>query len=126
MGQKSHADTSWLIALLNPDDAHHNRALKELDELNSAPSISAFVLAELLVNFELNEAIDVSSTLATLKSALSSIINLDTEIATKSAQIRSANKITLGDAIIIATALSEKAKLLTFDKNMRSVYERVK
>ena len=126
MGQKSHADTSWLIALLNPNDAHHARALKEMEGLNSAPSISAFALAELLVNFEMNEAIDTESTLATLKSALSSIINLDTEIATKSAQIRSANKITLGDAIIIATALSEKAKLLTFDKNMRSVYERVK
>jgi predicted nucleic acid-binding protein len=126
MGQKSHADTSWLIALLNPEDAHHTRALKELDELNSAPSVSAFAFAELLVNFELNEAVDIESTLPTLKSSLSSIINLDSDIAIKSAQIRSDNKITLGDAIIIATALSEKSKLLTFDKNMRSVYERIK
>ncbi|MFM1797513.1 MAG: hypothetical protein RL733_1294 [Actinomycetota bacterium] len=126
MGQKSHADTSWLIALLNPEDAHHTRALKELDELNSAPSVSAFALAELLVNFELNEAVDIESTLTTLKSSLSSIVNLDSDIAIKSAQIRSNNKITLGDAIIIATALSEKSKLLTFDKNMRSVYERIK
>ncbi|MEN9517162.1 MAG: hypothetical protein RLZZ159_1028 [Actinomycetota bacterium] len=126
MGQKSHADTSWLIALLNPEDAHHTRALKELDELNSAPSVSAFALAELLVNFELNEAVDFQSTLTTLKSSLSSIVNLDSDIAIKSAQIRSNNKITLGDAIIIATALSEKSKLLTFDKNMRSVYERIK
>lgn len=126
MGQKSHADTSWLIALLNPEDAHHTRALKELDELNSAPSVSAFAFAELLVNFELNEAVDFESTLTTLKSSLNSIINLDSDIAIKSAQIRSNNKITLGDAIIIATALSEKSKLLTFDKNMRSVYERIK
>ena len=126
MGQKSHADTSWLIALFNPDDSHHARALKELEELNSAPSISAFALAELLVNFEVNESIDFNSTLGTLKSALSGIINLDSEIAVKSAQIRSTNKITLGDAIVIATALSEKSQLLTFDKNMRSVYERVK
>jgi predicted nucleic acid-binding protein len=126
MGQKSHADTSWLIALLNPEDAHHTRALKELDELNSAPSVSAFAFAELLVNFELNEAVDIDSTLTTLKSSLSSIISLDSDIAIKSAQIRSNNKITLGDAIIIATALSEKSKLLTFDKNMRSVYERIK
>lgn len=126
MGQKSHADTSWLIALLNPDDAHHRRALKEMEELNSAPSISSFALAELLVNFEINEAIDTDSTLATLKSALSAIVNLDTEIATKSAQIRSNNKITLGDAIVIATAINQKSELLTFDKNMRGVYERIK
>lgn len=126
MGQKSHADTSWLIALLNPNDKHHARALKEMEELNSAPSISAFALAELLVNFEINEAIDTYSTLATLKSALSAIVNLDTEIAVKSAQIRSNSKITLGDAIVIATALQEKSELLTFDKNMRSVYERIK
>ena len=126
MGQKSHADTSWLIALLNPNDAHHARALKEMEGLNSAPSISAFALAELLVNFEMNEAIDSDSTLATLKSALSAVVNLDTEIAVTSAQIRSNSKITLGDAIVIATALQEKSELLTFDKNMRSVYERVK
>ena len=126
MGQKSHADTSWLIALLNPDDAHHRRALKEMEELNSAPSISAFALAELLVNFEINEAIDSSSTFETLKTAFSGIINLDTEIATKSAQIRSNNKITLGDAIVIATAINQRSELLTFDKNMRSVYERTK
>lgn len=126
MGQKSHADTSWLIALLNPDDAHHRRALKEMEELNSAPSISAFALAELLVNFEINEAIDSSSTFETLKTAFSGIINLDTEIAIKSAQIRSNNKITLGDAIVIATAINQRSELLTFDKNMRSVYERTK
>lgn len=126
MGQKSHADTSWLIALLNPDDAHHRRALKEMEELNSAPSISAFALAELLVNFEINEAIDSSSTFETLKTAFSGIINLDTEIAIKSAQIRSNNKITLGDAIVIATAINQKSELLTFDKNMRSVHERTK
>ena len=126
MGQKSHADTSWLIALLNPDDAHHRRALKEMEELNSAPSISAFALAELLVNFEINEAIDSSSTFETLKTAFSGIINLDTEIAIKSAQIRSNNKITLGDAIVIATAINQRSELLTFDKNMRGVYERTK
>jgi predicted nucleic acid-binding protein len=74
----------------------------------------------------MNEAIDSDSTLATLKSALSAVVNLDTEIAVKSAQIRSNSKITLGDAIVIATALQEKSELLTFDKNMRSVYERVK
>ena len=59
MGQKSHADTSWLIALFNPDDSHHSQALRELEELTSPPSLSALALAELLVDFDKSDAISI-------------------------------------------------------------------
>lgn len=126
MGQKSHADTSWLIALFDDQDSHHSKALRELEELTSAPSISAIALAELLVNFESSEAIDFSATYNSLKSSVSSVIAMNENIAVKAAEIRSKNKVTLGDAVVIASALSDRAQLLTFDKNMRTVYERVK
>ena len=126
MGQKSHADTSWVIALLNPDDAHHKESLRQLEELNSAPSLSAFALAELLVDFEKSDIARPENTLEELLNSFSHVIALSTEIAMRAAQIRSNNKITLGDAIIIASALHENSELLTFDRSMRAIYERVK
>ena len=126
MGQKSHADTSWVIALLNPDDAHHKESLRQLEELNSAPSLSAFALAELLVDFEKSDIARPENTLEELLNSFSHVIALSTEIVIRAAQIRSNHKITLGDAIIIASALHENSELLTFDRSMRAIYERVK
>ncbi len=126
MGQKTHADTSWLIALFDSQDSHHSKALKQLDELNAAPSVSAFALAELLVDFEKSDLVNVNETLNQLTKVFSRIVNLDTEVAVRAAHIRSQNKITLGDSIIVASSIIDGADLLTFDKNMRAVYERVK
>ncbi len=126
MGFKSHADTSWLIALFNPNDSHHKQALRELEELNVRPSISAFALAELLVDFEKSDVGSISLAIADINKAFSPIIALSSEIAVLAANIRSNNKITLGDAIIIATAVHEKSHLLTFDKGMKAIYERIK
>ena len=126
MGAKSHADSSWLIALFDPDDTHHGKALRELDELTVAPAISSFVLAELLVSFETSDAVSVNAALNAITGALSTIYDLTKDVAISAAEIRSNNKITLGDAIIIATAIEDKANLLTFDKNMKAVYERIK
>ena len=126
MGQKSHTDTSWLIALFNPEDAHHPKAIRELEELHQAPSMSSCVLAELLVDFEKSVVVDVSATYLQIKKSFSAIVDLNSSIAVNAAEIRSKYKVTLGDAIVIASALSEKAELLTFDKNMRAVYERIK
>jgi predicted nucleic acid-binding protein len=123
VGQKSHADTSWLIALFDNEDEHHKKALREFEELASAPSVSALAYAELLVGFESN---DSPTTPEELRIALPQILPVDIDVATRAAQIRSSNKIALADAIIIATAIHEKARLLTFDKTMKGVYERVK
>ena len=126
MGSKSHTDTSWLIALFNPDDSHHSKALRQLDELHGSPTISSFALAELLVDFEKSDVVDVQATFEQIKKTFDHIIDLTADIALQAAQIRSTNKVTLGDAIIIASALTEKAELLTFDKNMKAVYERIR
>lgn len=126
MGQKSHADTSWVVALFNPDDSHHKQAVRELEELNSPPSLSSFALAELLVDFDKSDVVDVTTTFHQLEKSFSPIVDLTSDIALHAATIRSNNKVTLGDAIIIASAFHEKSHLLTFDKTMKMVYERVK
>ena len=126
MGLKSHADTSWLIALLNPLDISHKLAIRQLEELNVPASISTFVLAELMVSFEKSDIGSISVTLREIEKSFSPIVELSKEIAISAAQIRSSSKITLGDAIVIASALDQNSELLTFDKNMKAVYERIK
>ncbi|NBP12256.1 MAG: type II toxin-antitoxin system VapC family toxin [Actinobacteria bacterium] len=126
MGRKSHADTSWLIALLNPDDISHKLALRQLEELNAPASISTFVLAELMVSFEKSDIGSIPVTLQEIEKSFSPIVVLSKEIAIRAAKIRSSSKITLGDAIVIASAIDQNSDLLTFDKNMKAVYERNK
>jgi len=126
VGRKSHADTSWLIALLNPVDISHKLALRQLEELNAPASISTFVLAELMVSFEKSDIGSIPVTLQEIEKSFSPIVELSKEIAISSAKIRSSSKITLGDAIVIASALDQNSELLTFDKNMKAVYERNK
>ena len=126
MGRKSHADTSWLIALLNPLDISHKLAIRQLEELNAPASISTFVLAELMVSFEKSDIGSIPVTLREIEKSFSPIVELSKEIAISAAKIRSSSKITLGDAIVIASALDQNSELLTFDKNMKAVYERIK
>lgn len=126
MGRKSHADTSWLIALLNPLDISHKLAVRQLEELNATASISTFVLAELMVSFEKSDIGSIPVTLREIEKSFSPIVELSKEIAISAAKIRSSSKITLGDAIVIASALDQDSELLTFDKNMKAVYERNK
>ena len=126
MGRKSHADTSWLIALLNPLDISHKLAVRQLEELNAPASISTFVLAELMVSFEKSDIGSIPITLREIEKSFSPIVELSKEIAISAAKIRSSSKITLGDAIVIASALDQDSELLTFDKNMKAVYERNK
>jgi predicted nucleic acid-binding protein len=126
VGRKSHADTSWLIALLNPVDISHKLALRQLEELNAPASISTFVLAELMVSFEKSDIGSIPETLQEIEKSFSPIVELSKEIAISAAKIRSSSKITLGDAIVIASALDQNSDLLTFDKNMKAVYERNK
>ena len=126
MGRKSHADTSWLIALLNPVDISHKIALRQLEELNAPASISTFVLAELMVSFEKSDIGSIPVTLQEIEKSFSPIVELSKEIAISAAKICSSSKITLSDAIVIASALDQNSDLLTFDKNMKAVYERNK
>jgi predicted nucleic acid-binding protein len=100
--------------------------MRQLEELNAPASISTFVLAELMVSFEKSDIGSIPVTLREIEKSFSPIVELSKEIAISAAQIRSSSKITLGDAIVIASALDQDSELLTFDKNMKAVYERNK
>jgi predicted nucleic acid-binding protein len=53
------------------------------------------------------------------------IVYIDEEIAIKTIKIREENKIKLPDAIICATALYKKAKLITNDEKLSFLYDKM-
>jgi len=85
------------------------------------PSISALALAEVLSGFPSRR----HQRARKLNAAFSSVINVNAEIAERAADIRLDYQVSLGDSIIIASALAEKQELLTFDQSMKAIYERL-
>lgn len=116
------ADSSWLIALVNSHDAHHQEAITQFESLGVAPSISALAMAEVLSGFPSRR----HQRARKLNTIFSSVVHVDAKIAEKAAEIRVEYGISLGDAVIVASALVHDTELLTFDKRMQNVFERLK
>ena len=116
------ADSSWLIALLDPEDHHHSDAVAQFERLGIAPAISALALSELLSSFESRRR----ERFKRFSQALQPVVPVDSEIAVKAAEIRVEHRLSISDAIIVASALIHDTELLTFDKKMQSVFERLK
>jgi predicted nucleic acid-binding protein len=76
-------------------------------------------LGEILSSFESHRRVRFKKLSAGFE-----IVPVDAEVAAKAAEIRVENRIALGDAII--TALIHDTELLTFDKRMQSVFERLR
>jgi predicted nucleic acid-binding protein len=52
------------------------------------------------------------------------IVYIDKEIAKNTIKLREENKIKLPDAIICATALQRRAKLITSDEKLKMIYDK--
>jgi predicted nucleic acid-binding protein len=117
-----HADSSWVIALINPEDRHHGDAVAQVETLVGAPSLSAFALSEVLCGVKNRRRAKYKQ----LTEVFTPIVPIDDVIAMKAAEIRVEERISLGDSIIIASALIHDTELLTFDKKMQSVFERLR
>ncbi len=57
---------------------------------------------------------------------IGTIYSFDSEIATLSAKLRATYKTRISDAIIIATAITTGSTLVSFDRKMMALYERIK
>ena len=111
-----------MIALINPEDQHHADAVAQVETLVGAPSLSAFALSEVLCGVKNRRRARYKQ----LTEVFTPIVPIDDVIAVKAAEIRIEQGISLGDAIIIASALIHDTELLTFDKKMQSVFERLR
>jgi predicted nucleic acid-binding protein len=94
----------------------------QVETLVGAPSLSAFALSEVLCGVKNRRRARYKQ----LTEVFTPIVPIDDVIAVKAAEIRIEQGISLGDAIIIASALIHDTELLTFDKKMQSVFERLR
>jgi len=111
-------DASVAIGFLDPADAHHERAvaaLRELDRVDLTMSASAY--SETLVRpLALGHADAVEDFVAGLQIA---IVPLDRRIARRAAELRAEHEnLRLPDAMALATAEIRDARLLTFDDSL--------
>lgn len=115
-------DSSVLIALISPNDLHHEAAIRATSARHQY-LISAVTLSETLVvpfrsSAQLAERIRTS-----IEKAVSEIVPIDSDIATLGAHKRATLNLSMPDALISATATHEKSELWTFDKSLAKVHK---
>ena len=117
----THVDAGVVIAFLDGDDVHHDAARSALsDALDNADrlSMAASALAECLVGPARRSPKAVELVRTVIERLPVSVIDLDEEIATRAAVLRSRHRsLKLPDALVIATAERSAAdRLITTDR----------
>ncbi len=116
-------DASVLIGLLDTADAHHHRAVEDVDGADSAGDTlltPASAYSEALVAFarasRTPEARDAIAAMGI------TVVALSQEIAERAAEIRAQHdRLRLPDAIVLATARELRADLLTYDETLTKI-----
>ena len=127
MGQQILLDSTVVIAALSGSDSHHKNAQEILSSTaRSQFAISAVSVGEVLIRPSVVGKESVELLLSGLNRLVSQVIPFQQEHALLSASIRGKHKITFVDSMIIATAIIGDRKLISFDRKMMGIYERVK
>ncbi len=116
------AEASWLIALFDSKSPHHQEAQTQFEQITQQPSLSSLTLAQLLTGV----AGEKSGFIKQIRKTFAPVIDVNSEIAAKGAQISSQYDVTLIEALIIASALVHDTELLTFDERIKNVFERLR
>ena len=123
-------DSSVVIALLDPSDAHHRKCFlayeSNKNEDNSTFFISTITLAESLAGAIRNSYEFALRIFVRISEEIGSLIDFRADIAFQTASIRSKTKIAFMDAAIIATAQTLKAELWSCDQSMTRKYQKVR
>jgi predicted nucleic acid-binding protein len=121
-------DASVLIAAIDDGDAHHERAIAELEAAldQQRLRLPAVAFSEALVAPYRTSQSRGRAVEGGLR-RLGRIEPVTPDIASRAAQLRTKRKINLPDALILATAVELRAQeILTFDERWRSVDSRVR
>ncbi|MGL4175508.1 MAG: type II toxin-antitoxin system VapC family toxin [Dermatophilaceae bacterium] len=114
-------DASVVLALLDPQDVHHQHAVdtvRELREERAAWLLPATALAEVLVGAARVDKRSVTQRRATIRAAFGSARPVDEDVAAEAASLRTRYRwLRLPDAIVLATASVDGAQaVLTADR----------
>lgn len=115
-------DASVAIGFLDPADAHHERAVHALREVDrTALSMAASAYSETLVR---PLAVGLGDKVEAFVDGLRvEIVPVDRGIARCAAELRAEHgALRLPDALVIATAQLRDAQLLTFDDRLSQLY----
>lgn len=111
------ADASWIVALRDPDDAHHNEAAAVSDAVGSENALlHPVTFAECLVAAAKLGLVDDAA--AALRAGFE-IIDVDRDAPIRWASLRAETGLRLPDAIVLDTALRQRARaIVTFDEKL--------
>jgi predicted nucleic acid-binding protein len=121
-------DASVLIAAIDDGDAHHERAIAELEAALGRQTLRlpAVAFSEALV-LPYRESPSRGRAVEGGLRRLGRVEPVTADIASRAARLRTQRKIKLPDALILATAVELRAEeILTFDERWRSVDSRVR
>jgi predicted nucleic acid-binding protein len=118
-------DASVIIALLDAGDAHHARAVAELDRRAAAPAdllIAATAYSEVLVRPLRDGHGDTVERF--LERGPVEVVPVDRAVAREAASLRARHtSLRLADALVLASARMREAELLSFDDRLRRIAE---
>jgi PIN domain nuclease of toxin-antitoxin system len=122
-------DSSVVIALFDPEDAHHETAAATARQLRAegATMIApATVLAEVLVGSARQGTAAVAQRRAVMAAAFGRPRPIDEDIAVAAAHLRARQPaLRLPDALVIATGIVDDAAVLTADKRWANIDPRI-
>jgi len=121
-------DSNVVIGFLDPTDALHGRAVEAVRPW-LAPArrrvVPASVYAEVLVHPIREGRDDILE--AFLERAAVEVVTMGPALARRAAALQARfTNLALGDAFVLATALEQRAELLTFDWALSAIGERVR
>lgn len=127
VGQQILLDSTVVIAALSDTDSHYLNAQEIFSQTSRMQiAVSAVSVGEILIRPSAAGEESVELFLSRLDKLIYRIIPLEKDHARLAALIRAKQKTTFVDSMIIATAILENRTLITFDRKMMGIYERVK
>ena len=115
MGSRVMLDSSVVIALLNPEDPNNEVCFSAIQSRNTIFQISTLSLTECLIAPFRVSSQRASERYQEILHLVDEVVDVNSSISLKAAQLRARKGARLGDAVIAASAIESGSQLWTCD-----------